>query len=334
MATSKDYRISAIRMMCTLLVVVLHIFQQFEAVKPSIHVVTDWLNLGLVMFFCISAFLYSKRNRFDGVRWWFHRYKELILPSIIVGLTVLIVFCARGQLDADKIKCTLMSCTGFQVWSQPKWMFIELWFLSYILFCYATLSFVHKIPCNKGSDKVFWGVLILGSMLMQVLFLVLETVLKVELFSVGVLLRFYIPYFVFRRYDIEDDSLKKIMIWITMMTFSAVGLICIIRYTDIVALPAAIEELAFIYTQTLAGFTVFYWLYHFLKFVDKPFILLRFSDYYSYEIYLTHCLFIAYRSSVISAFNYSLVSVTFALALTILASVLLRFTVETVKKVI
>lgn len=58
----KDYAVSSIRMIATILVVVLHIFQQMERTNPDIHIATDWLNLGLVLFFGISGFLYSGRK--------------------------------------------------------------------------------------------------------------------------------------------------------------------------------------------------------------------------------------------------------------------------------
>ena len=66
MKQSKDYTISAIRMLSTVMVVVLHISQQMEKVNSHLHFVTDWLNLGLVMFFCISGFLYSGRTSWSG----------------------------------------------------------------------------------------------------------------------------------------------------------------------------------------------------------------------------------------------------------------------------
>ena len=62
----KDYVVSSIRMVATMLVVVLHIFQQMERTNPDIHVATDWLNLGLVLFFGISGFLYSGREIDSG----------------------------------------------------------------------------------------------------------------------------------------------------------------------------------------------------------------------------------------------------------------------------
>ena len=62
----KDQAVSSIRMIATIMVVTLHIFQQLEKNLPEIHIATDWLNLGLVLFFCISGFLYSRRNNVGG----------------------------------------------------------------------------------------------------------------------------------------------------------------------------------------------------------------------------------------------------------------------------
>lgn len=58
----KDVSVSSIRLLATTMVVVLHISQQLERLNPQLHILTDWLNLGLVLFFCISGYLYSNRT--------------------------------------------------------------------------------------------------------------------------------------------------------------------------------------------------------------------------------------------------------------------------------
>ncbi|MDD3138321.1 MAG: hypothetical protein PHX08_05025 [Lachnospiraceae bacterium] len=57
----KDTTISKIRFVATSMVVLLHIFQRLGNSNSSFHYFSDWLNLGLVLFFVISGFLYSDR---------------------------------------------------------------------------------------------------------------------------------------------------------------------------------------------------------------------------------------------------------------------------------
>lgn len=321
LTTGKNYTISAIRMLCTLAVVLLHIFQQYETFVPHLHIGTDWLNLGLVMFFSISAFLYAGRDISAPGKWLGKRFRELLVPSLLVGIFTLIVFFVTGHKDLSRIGVTLISCLGLQVWCKDSWLFVQLWFLSYILFCYITIPLVQKIPCKNCSDVKFWGILIGAVIAAQVMIFLLESILHITLLSVGMLLRFYLPYFLLRRYNIHDKQLKKTMCVLSAFGILAIFATCLCRYTGMIPLPDALKELVFIYTQTLVGTVCFYWLYQLLSYVQFSLSVLRISDTYSYPIYLTHCLFIGYSTSVIRAYNYTIFSVLLALLLTAVLSV-------------
>lgn len=312
--------ISAIRMICTLSVVLLHIFQQYEPLVPNLRIGTDWLNLGLVMFFTISAFLYSEREITQTGKWLLKRFRDLLVPSLLVGLCTLVVFFLTGHRDYSRIGDTLLSCLGLQVWCRDSWLFVQLWFLSYILFCYLTVPWIQKIRCKDCSNLKFWGFLIGSTFGAQVLVFLLERFLNVTLLSVGMLLRFYLPYFLLRRYDIHSKQLQKTMFVLSGAAVLAMVATCLCRYTELVPLPDAIRELTFIYTQTLVGTVCFYWLYRGLSRIQIPGSILKLSDTYSYPVYLTHCLFIGYSTSVIRAFNHSAYGVLLALLLTAAAS--------------
>lgn len=316
----KNKTISTIRMICTISIVILHIFQQYEALVPSLRIITDWLNLGLVMFFCISAFLYSQREVTNIFHWLHRRFRDLIVPSILIGLFTIVVSFLYGHMNHQRLIGTLLSCLGFQVWASDSWLFIQLWFLSYILFCYLTVPLIQKIPCKTCSSVTFWLLLLAISATVQIAVYTLESIMGIELLSVGILLRFYIPYFLFRRYAIHSRPLKRIMCTLSILALLAIVVTCFCRYTELVPLPAPITELVFIYAQTLVGIVCFYWVYLGLSQIQIPPSLLSISDTYSYPVYLTHCLFIGYSTSVIKTFHYSVFGVLLALLCTMLAS--------------
>lgn len=328
----RDIRISIIRMICTLAVVVLHITQQLERVYAPIRYVTDWLNLGLVMFFCISAFLYSQREITGVSKWYLHRYLEIVIPSVIVGIITVVVFCAQGSLKADQIVGALLSCIGLQVYAENSWMFVQLWFLTYLLFFYLTVPLVQKIKCKEGSALKFWTVMAAAVIGLQALTVAIETMTGITLLSVGILMRFYLPYFVFKRYDIHGEKIKPIMYLFTVFSAIAVGVVSWVRYTPNIGLPAGIAELLFVYVQTLVGFTLFYWLYRCFAWVKTYTAVLRLSDKYSYEIYLTHCLFIGYNTSLIWRTKNTALGIAAALAATVISSVVLHCVSDAIKK--
>lgn len=328
----RNIRISIIRMICTLAVVVLHITQQLERIVYPIRYATDWLNLGLVIFFCISAFLYSQREITNVPKWYLHRYLEIAIPSLIVGIVTVALFCTKGFLGADKILGSLLSCIGLQVYAQDSWMFIQLWFITYLLFFYLTVPLVQKIKCKETSAFKFWAIMAVTVMVLQAASVVIETAMGITLLSVGILLRFYLPYFVFKRYDIEGEEIKPVMYVFTAASIIAIGVACWIRYTPNIGIPVAVAELLFVYVQTVAGFTLFYWLYKGFAWVKTYNTMLRLADKYSYEIYLTHCMFIGYSTSLIWSANNIVAGIVAALAATLGSSVILHYVAAVIKK--
>ena len=321
----KDPKISLIRMLCTSMIVLLHISQQFEALNPACHFLTDWLNLGLVMFFSISAYLYSGRTITSIPKWYLHRYIEIAVPSIIVGVCTLIVFHFKEGITTDLVFSTLLSCAGLQIYAPKPWMFIQLWFLTYILFFYLTVPIIQKINCKKGNGFCFWSILIGVLVFAQGATVIFEHLTGIELLSIGILLRLYLPYFLFRRYEMNGKPVRRIMYVLTGISALAIIVTCLARYRFSSVLPVSLAEILFIYTQSLAGTVLFYWLYQaFRKLSTYPWILLV-SDMLSYEIYLTHCLFIGYSTSLILLFNYQWYGVLLALIATIASSIALHY---------
>ena len=328
----RDVRISVIRMICTLAVVVLHITQQLERLYIPMRFLTDWLNLGLVMFFCISAFLYSQREITKVPKWYLHRYLEIAIPSLIVGVITVAIFCAKGTMTADKLIGSLLSCAGLQVYAPNPWMFVQLWFITYLLFFYLTVPLVQKIKCKEVPAVRFWVIMAVSVIVLQAVSFAVETVTGITLLSVGVLLRFYLPYFAFKRYDINGDEIKPVMRLFTALSVPAIGVACWVRYTPNIGIPAGMAEVLFIYVQTIAGFALFYWLYRGFAWVKKYSKVLKLADKYSYEIYLTHCLFIGYSTSLIWNIPNIVVGIIAALAATAVSSVILNYLSNAIKK--
>lgn len=323
---------SAIRLVCTWMIVALHISQQMESRISNLRILTDWLNLGLVMFFSISAFLYSRRQIENVVRWYLHRYLEIVISAVLIGGGTLLVFALTKGVTESQVTGTILSCTGLHLFAPDCWMFEQLWFLTYILFFYLTVPLIQKIPFEKGSALKFWGVLGAAVAVLQVGTALLGRVTSLPIMSIGVLLRAYLPYCVYKRYDIHGEEIKPVVYTGTALSVAAVGITCYLRYYRMGLLSAELVELMFIYTQTLTGSVLFYWLYRGLQSIRTYSVLLRLSDRYSYEIYLTHCLFIGYSTSVLKAVSNPVLGIGAALGLTILTSVLIRELAGLVKK--
>lgn len=329
---TRDFRISAIRMLCTSTIVLLHISQQLERLNPGLRVLTDWLNLSLVMFFAISAFLYSRRQIKNVLQWYLHRYLELLIPSVLVGVGALLYFGTQVPITWEKVCGTVLSCIGLHCFAPNPWMFEQLWFLSYILFFYLSVPLIQKIDCEKMSERKFWMLFIGTVVFAQVLTVALEWLTGIPMLSTGVMLRAYLPYFVFRRYDINGQRIRPVMWFSSAISVIAIIIISYLRYLPETRLPWQVLEIMFIYTQTLAGFTLFYWLYKALSFLKRYTMLLQLSDRFSYEVYLTHCLFIGYSTSLIWKMNSLWLGILAALVMTALSSVAAHYLSQGIKR--
>ncbi len=331
----KDYSISCIRGIATLLVVGIHIAQRLSLTYPRASLISDWGNIGLVMFFVISAFLYSKRRIEKPVIWFAKRYFEIAIPSIIVVVLFLIIYqMIVGGLYFERIINAILSGLGFEEFVSDPWMFVQLWYLSYILICYLSVPFIQKIKFEKPNELLFWGGIILITIALQALSSLPEILLKTNVpLSWAQFVRFFFPYAVFRRYSIDSKRLRKIMMLLSGLSIITIALTCYLRYIIIPkGTMASVAELLFIYTKTLCGFVLFYWLYLLFGKIKHNVRLCDFSDKYSYPVYLTHCLFIMYNTSIINRFNNTVVGVIVALICTAIASWFVELITTPVKK--
>ena len=320
----KDYNISYIRALSTIMVVTLHIANHIAKTKPCI--VSDWLNLGLVMFFVMSGFLYSKRNiaKEDCKKWILHRYAEIVIPAIIAVMFADAYFAGLALhgggyiISKRRIISSIICGLGFEAFAPSPWVFVEYWFLTNIVICYATLPLIQKINFKKPNDVQFWG----GSIIISLIFQGVLSAINSPV-SWGSMLRFYLAYAVFRRYDIRDNKCKREMIGLSTIVIPLVAAICYIRYDFMFdGVLAALAELAFIYIQTIAGLVLFYWLYLAVQHIKKSERLIQITDTYSYPVYLTHSFFVGYKTSVIDRFENAISGIVVALLFTTLASAL------------
>lgn len=263
----KDYKISYIRAISTVLVVLIHIAQKISITYSKASLFSDWFNVGLVMFFVISAYLYSQRTIEFPKKWLLKRYMELIIPSIIVVIITVSVFCLfTDVVTTSKVICAFLSGMGFEEFVPDKWVFIQLWYLTYILICYLLIPLIQKIKFKEMNCLLFWGGIIAATIIFQGIPIVIKTFLSIDIsISWAQLFRFLFPYVIFRRYDFVSGKLKRIMCVLTVLSLSAILVTCYVRYMiNLDGLFASVAELIYIYTLTITGVVLFYWLYLFL----------------------------------------------------------------------
>lgn len=330
-----DTTLSAIRLLATLMIVTLHITQQIERIRPSIHILTDFLEIALTFFFCITAQIYAKRTVERPMRWFFHRYVELIVPSLLLGIVVTMPAFFTGNISCRTAADSILSSVGFQVFVKDSWKFIQLWFLTDILICYAMIPGLQKIRFDKMSNVRFLLAVVIPPIVLQVVFSGIKAFCAIPLPGANALSRFYVAYTFFRRYDITSRPAKKIMRVLSILCIPAVAVTAYVRYfwaTDKTGAVASLAELLFLYTTILLGYVVYYLLYVSIdRKAPRYGRILKISDRLSLPIYLVHCHFIGYSTSFLWRCGNLFTGIVVALALTAVTSVALYYTSKPIR---
>lgn len=319
---NQDYKIIYIRVLATAGVVLLHILQKLSQTNPLLTRVTDWLNLCLVLFFVISAFLYAGKKISFPRQWYIKRYLELIVPSVVTVVCTLVIYqILIGKLSIQRICEAFISGVGGEIFLSDGWLFVQLWFLSYILVSYLTVPIIQKIKFEEFSLIKFILFIVSAFVILQLVSTVISKVIGIPFFSASMLMRFYLPYAIFKKFKITSPSGRKIMNFGLIVAGCLIIVSCIVRYTvQLNGSLLSVAELLFINTQTIAGIVLFCWLYVIFSKVKKCYRLIQVLGKYSYSVYLTHCLFIGYSTSVIDKFDNVIVGIVAALACTAVAS--------------
>ncbi len=335
MEAKRDYKISYIRATATVMVVLLHIIQYFSYTYPKISIISDWLNLGLVMFFVISAFLYSKRDikKQDYKKWISHRYAEIAVPATTAVIFALAYFylLAKAGWDTVTIKNVIFSVfcgLGLEAIVPDPWKFMQYWFLTYILICYFTIPLIQKVNFKEYTNAQFWIGTSVISLFAQGALSAIHSPVRW-----GGLLRFYLAYAIFKRYDIKSPEMKKTMKILAVFEIPCILIVVILKYFMAAeGFWGRLAELIFIYTQTLVGISLFYVLYLLFGHIKEKKWIIKRTDRYSYYVYLTHCFFIGYNTSVIARFENRIIGTLAALILTAVASITVLFAAKPLLK--
>lgn len=189
-----------------------------------------------------------------------HRYKEIVIPSIITVIATLVVYSLCIEIPSGRIIVySLLSGLGVEAFVPDGWMFIQLWFLTYILICYLSVPLIQKIRVREMRELQFWGMLLLSTVVFQGGAVLIKRVVPIPTLGWGVLLRFYLTYFVYRRYR-DCEERKKAYSWMTVFSAVLFSFVCFVRYIlSPIGTLGAIAELLFIYTQTIMGTALFYY---------------------------------------------------------------------------
>lgn len=269
-----DYAISAIRFISMLLIITCHFMQYLEMELAW------WFNVGVQIFFTMSGFLYGQRTIYSPVGFVCRQLKKILIPYWCILFVVSVV---HKLFLEDVFSWGVTIAAFFCVGRIPGME--HLWFVQYILICYLLLPYLLYIKRSiKDYSSVQRWAIIAG--------------LFVALQFVG---------FTFKGYGMIPNRISCFAAGVFLPSGNRDGLvrtgkiICpiaivlnIVRIFGVYILNIEqnlIFDLLVKYAHGFLGIAAFLFMYCIFS-GAKSGAVLKFSDRYSYHIYLVHQVFI------------------------------------------
>lgn len=279
-----DLRISLIRFISFLFIVICHILQYMNLRLMA------WFNVGVQVFLVISGYLYGMREIDNSFVFIIKRFKKILVPYYITIFPFMLIefIFFKSKINIEKaIKILLLNdrLVGGE----------HLWFVSSIMLCYVLTPVIEKVFENFSHNK--------RSFVFTCL-----TILEIVLVFFALFCRFYQPAWImcymlgyFIGFNHKKQIISERILFRLFFVLSLQNLIQI--YLDYVYQFAFPEPFHSIYNfwchlnHNWLGILLFLFgikMFSLIKFDRNPWLIsiLKISDKYSYEAYLVHQFFI------------------------------------------
>ena len=313
----RDLSISFVRMLAMMFIVFCHVMQYYDMELAW------WFNVGVQIFLCISGYLYGRKRILDILVFYRKNFVKILIDYEIVVFAAV----AATVLFTDTV-ITVEEIAGAVLTVSTIAGGAHLWFIPTILMCYLLTPLYERIFSRAEQRH---KLLVLAAAVL--LFVMNELVFR-QVFSYfnAAWINCYLIGFALRRF-------QQYRFWYTGSAWllTLTGAVCIsiqasVRYLQLITLTDAWRP--FYYPMCDYGH-VFLGVALFCsgRVLLRPFCninliqrILRLSDRYSYQIYLTHHFFILGPLSLMALTANSYVNVVLILLLTVLTAVLLQKT--------
>lgn len=310
----RDLSISFVRMLAMMFIVICHVMQYYDVELAW------WFNIGVQIFLCISGYLYGRKRILDILVFYRKNFVKILIDYEIVvfaavAATVLFTDTVITVEEIAEAVLTVSTIAGGA----------HLWFIPTILMCYLLTPLYERIFSRaEQSHKLLVPAAVL-------LFVMNELVFR-QMFSYfnAAWINCYLIGFALRRF-------QQYRFWYTGSAWllTLTGAVCIsiqasVRYLQLITLTDAWRPFYYPvcdYGHVFLGVALFCS----GRVLLRPFCninliqrILRLSDRYSYQIYLTHHFFILGPLSLMALTANSYVNVVLILLLTVLTAVLLQ----------
>lgn len=294
--------VSFARVVAMILIVVCHVLQAYG---------NNWayvFNVGVQIFFLLSGFLYGRKDKIEARQFFVSRLIKVYLPYVLyMAIVVVVMVFVLGKSVAWKqIVVYAINMQGFI--GEPIEGLNHLWFLSVLMVGYVLT------PMLKDSlkrNRLLTIACLIGIALVEYLWLQKRYALFtwIALYLVGI---------------VVGSVNFKVSKWIGVVSIPAT-LVFVFMLPDVSALTQHEYAFASVWLHVFLAFsmlTILYLTSRMLK--DSLPMWMKWLDSYSYEIYLTHHLYVLGPCSLLFFSDYKIIGVVFAIVATLVSAIVLK----------
>lgn len=314
----RNYGISILRLLSTMLIVACHICQAYE------NSLAFYLNIGVPIFFSISGYLYGKRKKESPLNFLYNRFVKVIIPYYGICIIVFLVNLMFSQFATIKQVISMVFIQ--QAFGETLINCGHLWFVSIIAICYLITPLLWEIRDNLRI-KVQVGILLL--FLLLVISVIYVNSLPFNcIYITAYIFGFVVSYILPRT--------KLVIVGNRILTIIGIVVYMVMFVIENKAFP--IPGIFMYMIKVFISIMLLFFVSEFDVSPSSSMIKITvFCDAYSFPVYLCHHIWILGALSLIGFTGYVVVDVLFAVLATILSSLLFgyifnRFTNKLIKK--
>lgn len=283
----KDIKIQIIRIVAMFFILFCHFFNE---IGNKLAVLGQFFNVGVFIFFIISAYLYGKKNITNSLKWIKRRVVQICVPVYIWLIFVNVIYLIT-RTDVKYIN-NLFYVLNIQAFVNYSLQGLEhLWFISIILIIYLITIILNKLKNVKISLNNVYMIL-----LFQIVSYVFVSLYNENIGRYYLYINLYIDFYWMSSRNIEIHNKYLIIGSFVFAIVSRIGLRQIfdntIIYSNFVVLP----------TQTIIAICIFSYLKG-LNLNIKRVELINWLDGLTYYIYIVHYIFCVGPLKIIQEFS-------------------------------
>lgn len=318
----KDYSVSLIRLLATVMIIVCHLFQYFD---NDLH---RWFDVGVQIFFCMSGYLYGKRmdGKEDEILFYKKRFIKILTDyyvTILIAMAVEAVF-VPASLTKHSVIGSLILYSELDGGG-------HLWYIPYILLCYLVTPLLIRYFSHLKKDGILFAgmaaVFIVNNMI-NYTFANYFNPAWINCFIVGLFCGFC-----------EKNSRGTVLKITKSCIFAAAAVLNAIQIYVEYFTELQLEDVFLFYevktnAHAALGLALFFagqWLFGKCRFGGFTKVL-DWTDRFTYDVYLTHHFFIIGPLSLMELTPYLPLNIVIILAGVFLSSLLVYFVSGRIKK--